>query len=214
MIVFNPSKRAVNPVLLAIQTGITKPNYGIRAVPFNGLNGMGDVVGTVAQFDPEPISRSALTLITAIESAFGIGSGRKEADIIVPIQNQVFDTILKPIIDAVNLQGPTMTYETLQSLWNSLETAKAKWLAFLHQPWPDGRAAQQAEATLAPYWNDAETKIQALLQTAPHGGTGGLVGGVVTSPPPSLLGGVSTPVLIGIGLLAVMLLMSGKSKGL
>ncbi len=222
MKVFDPSKRAVNPVLLAMQTGITKGGRKLHATPFNGLNGMGipyglhgSTVGTIANFDPEPISHAALNLIGAISSVFGIHSGSSEADVIVPIQNQLVSTVIAPISDALTLHGPDMTYETLQSLWNSLETAKQKWLNFLHQQWSDGRAAKQAESGLQPYFSDLETKIQGFLQTASHGAAGGLVNGVVTSPGPGItgiLGSISpTMILIGAGIL--FLVMSSNKKG-
>jgi hypothetical protein len=263
MRVFDPSKRAVNPALLALQTGVLKPRMiwtdstGDNGKASNiardirvsmGLGDGGDYsqglngpAGSMASFDPEPISSAALNIIDAITGFFGLGAGRKEADAIVPIQNQVVNDVIAPIAAAVNdPDAHSLSYQSLQKMWDAITATEAKWLAFLHNTdWKDGRAAGQAETTLQPYFTDQKNKIQALMQTAstsivqaitgapdipgliipPIPGSGQSAPGPVYGPtrPPStpsvLTAGFSTfvPVLLGVGLLWWF---SQKRKGL
>jgi len=130
-----------------------------------GLAGLGDItdtMSTIASFDPEPISSSALQVaatatrvINQIESFFGIGAGRREADQIVPIQNDMHYNIIKPVYDVLELPDKSaVSCQTLATLYQSAYAAWQKWIDFLHNTnWSDGRAAVQAEATLAPYWS-------------------------------------------------------------
>jgi hypothetical protein len=71
-------------------------------------------------------------------------------------------------------------------------------LDFLHgTQWQDGRAAQQAEATLAPYFSEFKTEL-AGLRTHLCGSTGG----IITNPD----GTTNWPVLAaGAGLLFVLM---------
>lgn len=139
------------------------------AAPFSmlrGLHGLGlnisDSLESIAAFDPEPISSTALQVgataskvITQIESFLGIGAGRREADQIVPIQNQMHMEIIKPVYDVLEMPDKSgVSCTTLASLYQSAYAAWTKWIDFLHNTqWSDGRAAVQAENTLAPYWN-------------------------------------------------------------
>jgi hypothetical protein len=265
MRVFDPSKRVINPALLALQTGVLKPKPNMMWTDSTGDNGkaaniardvrvgmgLGDggdysqglsgPAGSMANFDPEPISSAALNIIDAITGFFGLGAGRKEADKIVPIQNQVVSGVIAPIAAAVNdPNANTLSYQSLQKMWDAITATEAKWLAFLHNTdWSDGRAAGQAETTLQPYFTDQKNKIQALMQTAstsiiqyvtgtpdvpglvipPIPGSGSSAPGPVygpTKPPVSsspLAAGFSTfvPVLLGVGLLWWF---SQKRKGL
>jgi len=127
-----------------------------------GLSGITDSMSTIAAFDPEPISSSALQVaatagkvISQIESFFGIGAGRREADQIVPIQNDLHYNVIKPVYDILELSDKSgVSCQTLATLYQSAYAAWSKWIEFLHNTqWSDGRAAVQAENTLAPYWN-------------------------------------------------------------
>lgn len=193
MRVFDPSKRAINPALLALQTGVLKPkmmwtdstgdngkganierdirvSMGLRdgGDYSQGLSGMRGTAGDMASYDPEPISSAALKIIDTITGFFGLGAGRQEADKIVPIQNQVVNDVIAPIAAAVNDPDKgSLSYQVLQKMWDAITATEAKWLAFLHNTdWKDGRAAGQAETTLQPYFTDQKNKIQALMQTA------------------------------------------------
>ncbi len=164
MLVRNLSKQAVNPYALAVRTQRQR----------GGLSGLGLALDTVAAVDPEPYSKAALTFIATIENFLHIGAGRQEADQIVPKQNQLVEQVIAPISDAVSGAYATRwTPSQLRSMSNSLQQAEYAWLKFLHETnWSDGRAATQAEATLAPYFDGLEAKIQFLLQTAPTSAVG------------------------------------------
>lgn len=122
-----------------------------------------------------------------IQQIFGIGAGRHEADIIVPIQNQLTNTILAPVGDFLQqvrtgLHVPTCTE---CSTWlGQLKQAQTSWLNYLHNTqWQDGRAAQQAEATLAPIFKSQLDELQQCV-TAKCGtaaGGGGSVGAIFTN---------------------------------
>lgn len=202
----------VDPYDLARRSGLVPSDFG--------LGGMGITTGEVAVVDPEPYSKAALTIIATITNFFGFGSGRKEADQIVPIQNQVFGNVIQPIFDITHgVQGPSLSTQTLTAMLDAILAVKAKWLTFLHDTdWSDGRAATQAEAGLAPYFDETERKIRELLQTSstsitqvftgvgPIPGVGpvsGLPGSPYGPMPPVSTAGFSTiiPVVLGIGAL-------------
>jgi hypothetical protein len=133
---------------------------------------LGDVESLIQkanEFNPEPISHAAINFMDTVTRFFGIGTGRMEADRIVPIQNQVVDSVIAPIAEAVNADYRTfLSVSQLQAMYDALLNARDAWLSFLHNTeWSDGRAAQQAEATLQPYWDDQERKILALMENAP-----------------------------------------------
>lgn len=140
-----------------------------------GLDGPGlglnmDFINEANQFNPEPISRSALQAIQSIQAFFHIGAGRMEADRIVPIQNQIHYEVLKPIAEAVNAPyKDALSRSQLVAMLDALLTTKENWLAFLHNTdWTDGRAAVQAENDLAFLFDDQERKIRQLLVNAPY----------------------------------------------
>lgn len=135
----------------------------------SGDYGAGSLVQAAAAFDPEPISRAALTIVSKVESFFSFGSGRREADQIVPYQNEIHYNVLAPIAEAVNVPYKAqLSQSQLTTMLNALLQTKASWLSFLHNTnWSDGRAATQAEATLAFLFSDQERKIRELLATAP-----------------------------------------------
>jgi len=98
-------------------------------------------------------------IIVKIESLLGIGMGRREADEIVPIQNEIVRDVIAPAVAA--MQDYRISYEEMAMLWANVKAAERSWLEFLHETnWSDGRAATQAEATLEPYFNDIYDSIR------------------------------------------------------
>lgn len=154
----------------------------------NGMNGYSGL----GQFDPATIAAVQEAFVHAkdlwnnLMKIFGIGAGAKEADAIVPLQNQMLAQILAPVSDfltAVHNGTINPSCGEVQTWQTQLNTHKAKWLEFLHgTKWADGRAAQQAEATLAPYWNNATTDLQTLAKSkCGIVGGGGSIGGILTT---------------------------------
>lgn len=157
----------------------------------SGLSGLGlnmDMVNKANQFNPEPISRSALQAVQAITQFFQIGQGRMEADRIVPIQNQIHHQVLQPVAEAVNADyASQLSQSQLQSMLDALLVTKKYWLDFLHNTdWVDGRAATQAENTLAFLFDDQEQKLRQLMINAPYWG------GVENAPEVIPVGGGAT----------------------
>lgn len=141
-------------------------------VRHSGLSGLGlntSAIYSANQFNPEPISRSALQAMQSIEQFFHIGAGRQEADKIVPIQNRIHHEVLEPIAAAVNATWKAdLCQSQLQSMLDALTATEDYWLQFLHNTqWSDGRAAMQAEDTLAFLFQDQERKLRELLTNAP-----------------------------------------------
>jgi hypothetical protein len=117
--------------------------------------------------DPATIV-SAGSLISRFESMLGIGAGRREADQIVPYQNEIHYNVLAPISAALDDPGG-MTWEELTSGLKILTDTETAWLTWLHNTnWSDGRAAVQAEATLAPLFTEFKNEIRARLAVTPE----------------------------------------------
>jgi hypothetical protein len=115
--------------------------------------------------------QTASGFVSKIESFFNIGAGRREADQIVPYQNDVHYNVLAPVASA--LEGD-LSYNQLQSLYKALTDAETAWLKFLRETqWSDGRAATQAESTLAPIFSSLKSQLVSRLSAK----TGGLFSG-------------------------------------
>lgn len=129
-----------------------------------------------------------------ILNIFGIGAGAREADVVVPVQNQLVETVIAPVSDfltKVNTGEITPSCVQLQTWQSQIISAEKKWLDYLHKTeWQDGRAAQQAEATLAPYFTNAKQDLQKYIDQYCKG----TIGGIFTTPE----GTINWPV-IGIG---------------
>ncbi|MCI0617653.1 hypothetical protein L0244_32165 [bacterium] len=170
----------------------------------NGFAGLG-------QLDPATLLALNSAFIHAkdlwddIKAIFGIGAGAREADAIVPLQNELTTQIIAPVSDfltGVNNGTITPSCSELQTWKTQVVNAEIKWLEFLHKTqWQDGRAAQQAEATLAPYWQNAKTDLQKYIQQK----CGTLGGGIITTP----TGELNWPV-IAIGAGAIYMLSRRK----
>lgn len=113
--------------------------------------------------DANSLATGTGQIVAKIEAFFGVGGGRREADQIVPIANEITRTIFAPISAALE-HGSALSYNDLQLMWHSLTTTEDRWLAFLHTTdWKDGRAAAQAERDFVPYFSSFKTRISALL---------------------------------------------------
>lgn len=167
-------------------------------------NGCGSGLG---QLDPATLLAINEAFVHAkdlwqdILQIFGIGAGAREADAIVPLQNQLVDTVIAPVSDfltQVNNGQHTPTCSELKTWQSQIAQAKTKWNDFLHKTeWKDGRAATQAEATLAPYWTNIDRDLAKYVQQYCT-----VLGGGVSTP----FGEISLPVLaLGAGALYFIL---------
>lgn len=142
--------------------------------------------GGLGQIDPATIVAVQAAFVHAkdlwddIKGIFGIGAGAHEADAITPLQNQITTQILAPVSDFLTgVHNGTInpSCAEVQTWQTQVIASEQKWLDFLHKTqWSDGRAAQQAEATLAPYYRNAKTDLQTLAQSkcGVIGGGGGI----------------------------------------
>lgn len=171
------------------------------ARPMAMLNGLGQIdPGTMFAINEAFVH--AKDLWDDIKRIFGIGAGAREADAIVPLQNQITEQVIVPVsafLTGVNNSTITPTCSELQTWLNQVTTTEQKWLDFLHKTqWADGRAATQAEATLAPYFKNAKTDLQKYIQQK----CGVLGGGGIPTP----IGEISLPMLaLGAGVLYMVM---------
>lgn len=182
------------------------------------INGYGSMLNSgLGQFDPTSITAAVSALDTSItdaksawtslEAALGIGAGRREADIIVPVQNKIVGTVIAPVSDyltSINNGSHIPTCNELQMWLGAITQAKKSWDNFLYNTtWQDGRAAQQAAATLQPYWTNATNDLNKYIQQYCTG-----LSTIFTNP---TTGGINWPVvgLLGIG---AYLLLGRKGK--
>lgn len=145
--------------------------------------------------------------------ALGIGAGRREADIIVPIQNKVVSDIIAPIYafdDAVLNKNQPVDCNEARMFLASVTSAEQQWLNYLHlTKWQDGRAATQAEATLQPYFAQCKRDLNTIISTkcsSVAGSIGDVLGSTVSSIITTKTGETNWPIIIGVGALAFMFL--------
>lgn len=150
---------AVDPIGLAMRSGV---------LPRVGLHGMGGTAGDVANFDPEPISRSALQIVDQIQSWFG-GGAHLIADKITPTQQRITDEVIAPIVAVIF--GPDATRlstSQIDSLQGTLNRTHDMWEQLLHAQGIAGTiAAQHAESDMARYFTDQTARLNALRANAP-----------------------------------------------
>lgn len=139
----------------------------------NGLGGLG-------QIEVEAIAAAythAKDLWEDFQKMFGIGAGRMEADVIVPLQNDVHREVLAPVGDFLEKVRTNQLVPTCTDCTNwraELLAAEKQWLNYLHSTqWQDGRAAQQAENTLAPIFKSQKDELLACVTAK----CGGVIGG-------------------------------------
>lgn len=141
-----------------------------------GYSGLG-------QIDPVTLTAAiteAANLWGTIENALGIDAGSREANIIVPVQNAVVNSVIAPVsayLNSINTGAHTPTCQELQTWLSEVTAAHTKWENYLHNTtWRDGRAAQQADATLASYWTNATNDLNKYIgQYCGIGATGGIL---------------------------------------
>ena len=169
-----------------------------------GLSGLG-------QIDPVTLTAAiteATNLFNQIESALGIDAGSHEANIIVPVQNAVVNSVIAPVsafLTSVNNGTHVPTCQELQQWQQEVNAAHTQWENYLHNThWTDGRAAQQADATLASYWTNATNDLAKYV--AQYCGVG-VTGGILVNP---VTGQLNTTTLALIGVAAYFLLSKKK----
>ena len=167
-----------------------------------GVNGILKGLGGLGQAtELADIFVHARDLWHDLENLLGIGAGRREADIVVPVQNDVHRILLAPVSDFLTQYKTGQIHATcaeLQSWKAKVEQGEQQWLAFLHTTeWQDGRAAQQGEATLAPYFTNAKRDLTQFISEC-----GGIGGGIITDEQ----GNINWPIIAigGVALLALM----------
>ena len=205
--IYEQNVQAVNPVELAMLTGITRvPRFsspvppvirpfllthqlrgcacdGGMAVPpdYGRLRGLGLDVNTLdlnnlqvpsagsgnisalqtialgANFIPGvgQIASVAMTTVTTMlnqfQSWFGIGAGRREADVIVPVQNNLVYNALSQITNQISL-GQNPSTDVLASLYRQVWILAVSFQEFvLQRQFTDRRASGQALNTVMPY---------------------------------------------------------------
>lgn len=92
-------------------------------------------------------------IVSEFEQMFGIGAGRREADIITPYQNQ-FGQILASAVSLMadpNYNGDPSSIQAIYSvIYNAYQAFDVKLCGYpTFSQWPDGRAARQAHADFA-----------------------------------------------------------------
>jgi hypothetical protein len=119
----------------------------------------------------------ASSLIQSMASQ--IGAGRREADIIVPVQNQVWE-VLRVMIDETNLVAagqPATVRHLLDFYFLTVDTYR-RFDRFTRDPrFTDGRASRQARDTIRPYV-DGKNDAGVFDQSNPYFPKGGLLGSI------------------------------------
>jgi hypothetical protein len=142
--------------------------------------------------------------------ALGIGAGRKEADIITPIQNKIVNEYIAPIYafdDAVLNHDQPVDCNEARSFLASITTAEQQWLNYLHlTKWVDGRAATQAEATLQPYFTNCKRDLNTIIAKKCStvignigGDVGDAIGTIVSSITKTSTGETNWPIILAVG---------------
>lgn len=108
------------------------------------------------------------TAIHAFESWLGIGAGRKEADLIIPVQNNI-DSRLSQITSGI-LLGRNVSVAELQAYYRELWQLGVGFQEFVLQPvFTDRRASGQALNTIMPYIDGTCGYPEPLGMTIPTG---------------------------------------------
>jgi hypothetical protein len=123
-----------------------------------------------------PVGGALAGASSIIQQAFAsIGKGRREADIIVPVQNQVWE-VLRVMIDETAATRNTATVRhLLDNYFLTVETYR-RFDRFTRDPrFTDGRASRQARDTIRPYV-DGRLDNGTYSQANPAFLTGGFLG--------------------------------------
>jgi len=181
-----------------------------RYVRYSGMGGIEAVAMAQALSD-------AKNTWDHLVEALGIGAGRREADAIVPYQNKILSDVFGPIgvfYDAVTNKGQPVDCNEANQLLGGLNATENQWLNFLRSTkWPDGRAAQQAEAGMQPYFTNTRAGLKKLIAdncstsvSGVIGDIGDSIGDVITSITKTSTGETNWPVIAGVAGLAYMFL--------
>jgi hypothetical protein len=164
-------------------------NYGTDTT-FQSMMDQVPVVGQISD-----AVQSARNIYNAISQAFG--KGRREADLIVPFQNQLGDLL--------GLVDREMQYATsVDQLWAigvELQSAADEFYKFIGHPtysppWEDGRAGRQAYATIEPQVTGRLVQLRNRITAA-----GGIPPAKFTA---SILSGADTTQLVMVGVVALV----------
>ena len=146
--------------------------------------------------------------VKGLEELIGsIGSGRREANVITPVQNQMWNSVVAAYNEAqmASLARCVQLRDQVSQLWTSF----SNWVQM--HPWTDGRAAQQAlDVTKDPYKSvqgvlaNIDTRI-AYLSAGGSGATGSDTTVTATAVPATAPGGKGV-IYVGGGLLVAKML--------
>ena len=139
-----------NPSAFSMQS-LQVPSQGTGAISVLQTAAVGaNFIPGVGQIGSMVISSFA-TMLAKFESWFGIGAGRREADIIVPVQNTLVYQTLSNITQQI-LTGTNPDVGTLQNLYHQVWVQGVGFQEFvLMRNFTDRRASGQALNTVMPY---------------------------------------------------------------
>jgi hypothetical protein len=115
----------------------------LMSTPIGGsAEGIISALGAAVQFTKQ--------IVSEFEQMFGIGAGRREADVITPYQNQ-FGQILASAVSLMadpNYNRDPVALQAIYSIiYNAYQAFDVKLCGYpTFSQWPDGRAARQAHA--------------------------------------------------------------------
>ena len=152
----------------------------------------------LGQIDPVSMSLAiadAKHLWDDLLKALGIGAGRREADVITPLQDKLTATVLVPTVE-MGSHPELHTCAEMQKELADLNAAYSQFKTFLTTTkWADGRAAKQAlywlEGGVAPPGSEGQQPTAYLVkrdftedvqQKCGTGTIGGTIGGILTTP--------------------------------
>lgn len=133
---------AAVPQLPSVYTGFFNSSTFNNIVA--GTTFLAPAVGTALQ--------SAMSIFATIANAFGIGSGRQEADIIVPVQNAIAARLNSIDMQVGHDAMGTTDLTLLNNVYQELKQTGQYFLQFISDKstFSDGRASQQAANTIMP----------------------------------------------------------------
>jgi len=185
----------------------------------SGLGGLGiipsptDIAGAID---------GARDLWNTFQQMFGIGAGRREADVVTPIIDKLHHTILAPAVELAE-HASEHTCAEFQQMLSVGNQAFAQAVGFLtNTEWQDGRAAEKGlywilgpQHTIDPelmaevgepwgykIWTAFKQDVANKCAGSGIIG-GGSIGTIFTDP---TTGGINWPVVLGVGGLAYMIL--------
>lgn len=134
-----------------------------------------NIISGAAAVDPEPISKLGLEVAAAFSNAASMfGKGRKEADIISPLNNKITERLGQ--LDAVIL-GSNSTVPQLQAAFDEVFALGSYYIKFTQDPrFTDGRASKQGQATIMPLIDGTLGPLNGNAKAGPPAAPGGRLG--------------------------------------